>query len=64
MDDVKISVKNEKEPETLTQTIGIYSQDIGMKHCIRKKSYTYIKSDEKEKNGWNRIDESSRILET
>ena len=28
--------KNEKEPETLIETIGIYKQDIGMEFCIEK----------------------------
>ena len=30
MDDIKIFAKKEKEPETLTRTIRIYSQDRGM----------------------------------
>ena len=30
MDDIKLFAKNEKEQETLIQTISIYSQDIGM----------------------------------
>ena len=36
MDDIKASAKNEKELETLTQTIRIYSQDIGMKYGIER----------------------------
>ena len=31
MDDMKLFAKNEKELETLIQTIRIYSQDIGIK---------------------------------
>ena len=30
INDIKISAKNEKEPETLTQIIRIYNQDMGM----------------------------------
>ena len=30
MDDIKISAKNENEPETFIQTTRIYSQDIGV----------------------------------
>ena len=36
MDDIKIFAKNEKELETLVQTIRIYSQDIGMEFGIEK----------------------------
>ena len=31
MDDIKLFAKNEKELETLIQTVRIYSQDEGMK---------------------------------
>ena len=34
MDDIKIFAKNEKEVETLIQTIKIYSQDMGMEFRI------------------------------
>ena len=30
MNDIKLSAKNEKEMETLIQTIRIYSRDMGM----------------------------------
>ena len=36
MDDIKQIVKNEKELETLIQTIRIYSQNIGMEFGIEK----------------------------
>ena len=36
MDDIKIFAKNEKELETLIQTIRIFSQDIGMGFRIEK----------------------------
>ena len=36
MDDIKPFAKNEKELETLTHTLRIYSQDIGMKFGIEK----------------------------
>ena len=35
MDDIKLT-KNEKELETLIQTVRIYSQDIGMKFGKKK----------------------------
>ena len=37
MNDIKIFIKNEKETENLTQTIRIYSWDIGMEFIIKKK---------------------------
>ena len=36
MDDIKMFAKNEKELETLTQTVKIYSQDIKMEFDIEK----------------------------
>ena len=36
IDDIKIFVKNEKEMETLIQTVRIYSQNIGMEFGIEK----------------------------
>ena len=36
MNDIKMFAKREKELETLTQTIQIYSQDIGRKFGIEK----------------------------
>ena len=36
MDDIKLFAKNEKELETLTHTVRIYSQDIGMEFGIEK----------------------------
>ena len=49
MDDIKLCAKNEKELETLIQSLRIYSQDIGMEfgkeNCImlimRKRETTY-----------------------
>ena len=40
--------QNEKEPETLTQTIRIYSQDIGMEFGIEKSAMLIMKSGERE----------------
>ena len=53
MNDAKIFAKNEKEIETLIQTIRIFSQDIGMefgieKYKSRKRETTEIKFGEKE----------------
>ena len=47
MDDIKIFAKNEKELETLAQTIRIYSQDIGMKFGIEKCAMLVIKRGER-----------------
>ena len=47
MDDIKMFAKNEKELETLVQTIRIYSQDIGMKFGIEKCAMLVIKRGER-----------------
>ncbi len=44
MDDIKLFAKNEKELETLIQTIRIYSQDIGMEFGIEKCAMLIMKS--------------------
>ena len=44
MDDIKLFAKNEKELETLIQTIRIYSQDIGMEFGIEKCALLVMKS--------------------
>ena len=44
MDDIKLFVKNEKELETLIQTLRIYSQDIGMEFDIEKCAMLVMKS--------------------
>ena len=44
MDDIKLFAKSEKELETLTQTVRIYSQDIGMGFCIEKCIMLIMKS--------------------
>ena len=36
MDDIKLLAKNEKELETLIQTVRIYSQDIAMEFGIMR----------------------------
>ena len=55
MDDIKIFVKNEKELETLIQTIRIYSQDIRIEFGIEKCATLIIKSGGKKRNnGRNR----------
>ena len=43
MDD-NLFVKNEKEPETLILSSGIYSQDIGMEFGLEKCAMLVIKS--------------------
>ena len=44
MDDIKLFAKNEKESETLLQTVKIYSQDIGMEFGIEKCAILVMKS--------------------
>ena len=44
MDDIKLLAKNEKEMETLIQTVRIYSQDIGMEFGIEKCAMLVMKS--------------------
>ena len=44
MDDIKLFVQNERELETLIQTVRIYSQDIGMECGIDKCAMLVMKS--------------------
>ena len=44
MDDIKVFVKNQKELETLIQTIRIYSQDVRFDFGIEKCAMLIIKS--------------------
>ena len=44
MDDIKLFATNEKELETLIQTVRIYSQDIGMEFGIEKCAVIVMKS--------------------
>ena len=44
MDDIKLFAKNEKELETLIQTVSIYSKDKGMKFSIEKCAMLEIKN--------------------
>ena len=44
MDDIKLFTKNEKEFETLIQTVRIYSQDIGIEFGIEKCAMLVMKS--------------------
>ena len=44
MDDIKLFAKNEKELETLIQTVRIYSQDVGMEFDIEKCDMLVMKS--------------------
>ena len=43
-DDINLFAKNEKELETLIQTVEIYSQDIGMEFGIEKCAKRVMKS--------------------
>ena len=44
MNDIKLFAKNEKERETLIQTVRIYNQDIGMEFGIEKCALLVMKS--------------------
>ena len=44
MDDIKLFAKNEKELETLMQTVRIYSQDIGLEFGLEKCAILVMKS--------------------
>ena len=48
MDDIKLFAKNEKELETLIQTIRIYSKDIGMEFRIEKCALLIMKNRKRE----------------
>ena len=43
IEDMAVFLKNEKEQETLIQTIRIYIQDIGTEFSIGKEYYVFIK---------------------
>ena len=45
MDNIKVFAENEKEQETLIQTIRWYSQDIGMEFDIEKCARLILKSE-------------------
>ena len=44
MDDIKLFAKNEKELDTLIQTVRIYSQDVRMEFGIEKRVMLVMKS--------------------
>ena len=44
MDDIELFAKNEKDLETLIQTVRIYSQDIGMEFGTEKCAILVMKS--------------------
>ena len=44
IDDIKLFIKNEKDPETLIHAVRIYSQDIGMELGIEKSVMHVMKS--------------------
>ena len=44
LDNIKLFAKNEKELETLIQTVIIYTQDIGMEFDIEKCAMLVMKS--------------------
>ena len=56
MDDSKISTKNEKELKTQSQTIRIYSQNLGMEFGIFKYFMLILKKKKKEiMKGFNKV---------
>ena len=44
MNDIELFARKEKELETLTQAVRIYSQDIGMEFGIEKHAMLIMKS--------------------
>ena len=44
IDNIKMFAKNEKKSETLTQTVRIYSQDIGIEFGIEKCAMLIMRS--------------------
>ena len=48
MDGIMIFAKNEKEQETLLQTVRIYSQDIGMEFAVGKCALVIRKNGKRE----------------
>ena len=44
MDDIKLFAQNEKELETIIQTVRIYNQDIEMEFCVEKCAMLEMKS--------------------
>ena len=57
---MKVFVKNKEEPETLIQTIIIYSHDIGMEFGIEKVKPGNYEKLEKSYNGRNRTTKSGQ----
>ena len=53
VDEIKLSTKNENEPETRTHTVRIYSQDIGMEFGIEKCAMLVIQSGKRNLTEWN-----------
>ena len=53
MDDIKLYAKNEKELETLTKAVRIYSQDREMKFWYRKMFHANNEERETINNGRN-----------
>ena len=51
MDDIKLFAKNEKELETVIQSVRIYSQDIGMEFGKEKCAMLVIKSGKRHMTG-------------
>ena len=48
MNNIKLFVNNEKELETLIQTIRIYNQDVGMEFGIEKCAILILKNKQRE----------------
>ena len=61
MDDIKLFAKNEKELDTLIQTIEIFSQDIGMGFVMEKCAMLMMKSDKRQTLEWIVLPHQERI---
>ena len=64
MDHVKLFAKNEKEQETLIQTVRMHKQDIGMEFGFEKCAMLIMKGVEKRDNERNRIAKSEKHQNT
>ena len=58
IDDIKILTKNEKELETLIQTLRIYNDDIGMKFGIEEICHHHNEKWKKRESRMNRTTKS------
>ena len=61
MDDIKLFSKNEKEIETLTLAVRIYTQDIGMEFGLEKCALFIMKSGKQYRTEWIELPNQDKI---